>query len=291
VLSTFLDACDYPELVSFIYFAPTPLLKDLKISDRDSLRKQCFKVPVDCYSRYIIDIQAPIDIPEGKMFIANLYRKDMAKMIQHLREEVITRYSQHSLKLTRSDRKLKLMVNSQQEEYLACAFYNCDRNFVQALCNPKNREKEALYDLEDCFDDILLSTDTPFVFDHDFDPPGYTGVFLTGGTGYVALHVTPRPVGSTSNFVEFCAYIHPSMWVFDRESLIHAMKPVLKLFNPKKAEIHYRVSSKDITGDKNRYQRFVRSHLIGLDYTSEEIVSYYDEYFGRTFFHLNIEKK
>ena len=28
VLGTFLDACDYPELVSFIYFAPTPLLKD-----------------------------------------------------------------------------------------------------------------------------------------------------------------------------------------------------------------------------------------------------------------------
>ena len=66
VLSTFLDACDYPELVSFIYFAPTPLLKDLKISDRDSMRKQCFKAPVDCYSRYVIDIQAPIDHPGGQ---------------------------------------------------------------------------------------------------------------------------------------------------------------------------------------------------------------------------------
>ncbi|HSQ35075.1 MAG TPA: hypothetical protein VLQ89_03690 [Candidatus Binatia bacterium] len=29
VLGTFLDVCDYPELVSFIYFAPTPLLQDL----------------------------------------------------------------------------------------------------------------------------------------------------------------------------------------------------------------------------------------------------------------------
>ena len=50
-------------------------------------------------------------------------------------------------------------------------------DFVQALCNPRIREKEALYLLEDCFEDVLLSTDTPFVFDHDFDPPGYTGVF------------------------------------------------------------------------------------------------------------------
>jgi hypothetical protein len=65
VLSTFLDLCDYPELVSFIYFAPTPLLKGLKISDRESLRKQCFKVPIDCYSRYVIDIQAPSTSPRG----------------------------------------------------------------------------------------------------------------------------------------------------------------------------------------------------------------------------------
>jgi len=291
VLGTFLDACDYPELVSFIYFAPTPLLKDFKISDRESLIKQCFIHPPECYSRYIVDSPPPIDIPAGKLFIAHLYRRDISKLVDELRTGVIERYSEHTVKVARSDRKLKLMVNSQQEEYLACAFYNCDRSYVQALCNPKVREKEALYQLEDCFDDILLSTDTPFVFDHDFEPPGYTGVFLTGGTGYVALHITPRPIGSTSNFVEFCAYIHPSMWVFDRESLIHAMKPVLKLFDPKKAEVHYRVSSRNIAGDKNRYQKFVRSHLVGLGYTTEEVVSHYDEFFGRTFFHLNIEKK
>jgi hypothetical protein len=291
VLSTFLDASDYPELVSFIYFAPTPLLKGLKISDRDSLRKQCFKVPVDCYSRYVIDIQAPIDIPEGKMFIAHLYRKDMTKMIQHLREEVITRYSQHSLKLARSDRKLKLMVNSQQEEYLACAFYDCDQKFIKSLCDPKVREDEALYLLEDCFDDVLLSTDTPFIFDHDFDPPGYTGVFLTGGTGYIALHVTPNPIGQNKNFVEFCCYIHPSMWVFERESLVHVMWPILKLFEPDQAEIHYRVSSRNITRSRNLHQKFIRKRLIGLGYSLDEFVSFYDDYFGRTFFHLNIEKK
>jgi hypothetical protein len=290
-LSTFIDACDYPELLSFVYFAPTPLLKGLKISDRDSLRKQCFKVPVDCYSRYVIDIQAPIDIPEGKLFIAYLYRKDMAKMVQHLREEIIARYSQHSLKLARIDRKLKLMVNSQQEEYLACAFYDCDRKFVDSLCDPKVRENEALYLLEDCFEDVLLSTDTPFVFDHDFDPPGYTGVFLTGGTGYIALHVTPNPIGQNKNFVEFCAYIHPSMWVFERESLVHVMWPILKLFQPDQAEIHYRFSSRNITGSRNLHQKFIRKRLIGLGYSYEDIVSFYDEYFGRTFFHLNIEKK
>jgi hypothetical protein len=291
VLSTFLDACDYPELVSFIYFAPTPLLKDMKISDRDSLRKQCFTAPIDCYSRYIIDIQSPIDIPEGKMFIAHLYRKDMAKMIKHLREDVVTRYSQHSLKMVRSDRKLKLMVNSQQEEYLACAFYDCDHKFINSLCDPKVREEEALYFLEDCFDDVLLSTDTPFVFDHDFDPPGYTGVFLTGGTGYVALHVTPNAIGQNKNFVEFCAYIHPSMWVFERESLVHVMWPILKLFQPEQAEVHYRVSSRNITRSRNLHQKFIRKRLIGLGYSDEEFVTFYDDYFGRTFFHLNIEKK
>ena len=291
VLGTFLDVCDYPELVSFIYFAPTPLLKDLKISDRDSLRKQCFKAPVDCYSRYVIDIQAPIDIPEGKMFIAYLYRKDIAKIVHQMRAEIIERYSQHSLKLARIDRKLKLMVNSQQEEYLGCAFYDCDQKFVDLLCNAKAREDEALYLLEDCFEDVLLSTDTPFVFEHDFDPPGYTSVFLTGGTGYIALHVTPNPIGQNKNFVEFFAYIHPSMWVFERESLIHVMWPVLKLFQPAQAEIHYRVSSRNITRSRNLHQKFIRKRLIGLGYTYENFVSFYDEYFGRTFFHLNIEKK
>ncbi len=291
VLGTFLDACDYPELVSFVYFAPTPLLKDYKITDPDSLIRQCFRQPVDCYSRYISECQAPVDIPAGKLFIANLYRKDLADIVDRLRTDVVKRYSDHTLKLKRSDRKLKLMVNSQQEEYLACAFYDCDREFVESLCNPRIREKEALYLLEDCFEDVLLSTDTPFVFDHDFDPPGYTGVFLTGGTGYIALHVTPNRIGQTSNFVEFCAYIHPSMWVFDRESLIHIMWPVLKLFKPRKAEVHFRVSSRNITRSHNTHQKFVRRRLVGLGYTSEEIVSFYDEYFGRTFFHLNIEKK
>jgi hypothetical protein len=291
VLSAFLEASDYPELVSFIYFAPTPLLKDYKITDRDSLLKQCFMYPLDCYSRYIIDCQAPIDIPAGKMFIANLYRKDLANMVENLRSDVIKRYSQHSLKLTRSDRKLKLMVNSQQEEYLACAFYDCDSEFIKALCTPSVRDDEALYVLEDCFDDVLLSTDTPFVFDHDFDPPGYTGVFLTGGTGYIALHVTPNSIGQTKNFVEFCAYIHPSMWVFERESLVHVMWPILKLFQPERAEIHYRVSSRNITRSRNINQKFIRKRLIGLGYSYEEIVSFYDDYFGRTFFHLNIEKK
>ncbi|MBN2400182.1 MAG: hypothetical protein JXI33_07555 [Candidatus Aminicenantes bacterium] len=291
VLGTFLDVCDYPELVSFIYFAPTPLLKDLKISDRESLRKQCFKAPVDCYSRYVIDIQAPIEIPEGKMFIAYLYRKDMAKIIQQLRSDVVERYSRHSLKLARIDRKLKLMVNSQQEEYLACAFYDCDQKFVDLLCQPKAREDEALYLLEDCFEDVLLSTDTPFVFEHDFNPPGYTSVFLTGGTGYIAMHVTPNPIGQNKNFVEFCAYIHPSMWVFERESLVHVMWPILKLFQPAQAEIHYRVSSRNITRSRNLHQKFIRKRLIGLGYSYENIVSFYDESFGRTFFHLNIEKK
>ena len=291
VLGTFLDLCDYPELVSFIYFAPTPLLKDQKISDRESLRKQCFKTPIDCYSRYVIDIQAPIDIPEGRMFIAHLYRRDMSKIVQNLRREIIERYSRHSLKLKRIDRKIKLMVNSQQEEYLACAFYDCDQKFVNSLCNPRLREDEALYQLEDCFDDALLSTDTPFVFEHDFDPPGYTSVFLTGGTGYIALHVTPNPIGQTKNFVQFCAYIHPSMWVFERESLVHVMWPILKLFQPQQAEIHYRVSSRNITGSSNLHQKFIRKRLIGLGYSYEDFISFYDEYFGRTFFHLNIEKK
>lgn len=291
VLGTFLDACDYPELVSFVYFAPTPLLKDYKISDRASLIKQCFLHPPDCYSRYSVDCLPPLDIPAGKLFIAHLHRRDISGLVDSLRADVIRRYSAHSLRVSRSDRQLKMMVNSQQEEYLACAFYDCDRGYIQSLCNPKIREKEALYLLEDCFEDVLLSTDTPFVFDHDFDPPGYTGVFLTGGTGYIALHVTPQPIGSAANFVEFCAYIHPSMWVFDRESLIHIMRPVLRLFSPKKAEIHYRVSARGIAGDRNQHQKFVRRHLVGLGYSSEEVVSFYDDYFGRTFFHLNIEKK
>ena len=291
VLGTFLDACDYPELVSFVYFAPTPLLKDYKISDRESLIKQCFTNPPECYSRYNVDCLPAIDIPAGKLFVAHLYRRDVSGLIEELREGVVKRYSEHSLKVARSERQLKLMLNSQQEEYLACAFYGCDRGYVESLCDPKAREKESLYLLEDCFDDSLLSTDTPFVFDHDFEPPGYTSVFLTGGTGYIALHVTPRPIGSTPNFVEFCAYIHPSMWVCDRESLIHVMKPVLRLFNPKKAEIHYRISSRNIAGDKNQHRKFVRKSLVGLGYTTEEVVAYYDEYFSRTFFHLNIEKK
>ena len=291
VLATFLDLCDYPEMVSFIYFAPTPLLKDLKITDRDSMRRQCFKVPNDCYSRYVVDIQAPIELPEGRMFIAHLHRRDLSRIVHNLRQEVIERYSRHALKLARSDRKIKLMVNSQQEEYLACAFYDCDQKFVHSLCNPRVREDEALYLLEDCFDDVLLSTDTPFVFDHDFDPPGYTGVFLTGGTGYIALHVTPNPIGQNKNFVEFCAYIHPSMWVFERESLVHVMWPILKLFQPDQAEIHYRVASRNITGSRNLHHKFIRKRLIGLGYSYEDFVSFYDDYFGRTFFHLNIEKK
>ena len=81
------------------------------------------------------------------------------------------------------------------------------------------------------------------------------------------------------------------MWVFDRESLIHIMWPILKLFKPEKAEIHFRVSSRNITRSQNQHQKFVRRHLIGLGYTTEEVVSFYDEFFGRTFFHLNIEKK
>lgn len=291
VLSAFLDRCDYPELVSFIYFAPTPVLKDIKIESREDLVRLCFTDPEDCYSRYVIDVDAPIDIPTGKMFIATLYRKDISAIVDSLRNEVCRRYAHHTLKLTRSDRKIKLMVNSQQEEYLACAFYDCNPEFVQNLCNPKVREDDTLYELEDCFDDVLLTTDTAFAYDHDFEPPGYTGVWVTGGTGYIAMHVTPNPVGKTKNFVEFCAYIHPSMWVFDRESLVHVMWPILKMFQPKRAEIHYRVSSRNITRNKNLQQKFIRKRLVGLGYTHREITSFYDTYFGRTFFHLNIEQK
>ncbi len=80
------------------------------------------------------------------------------------------------------------------------------------------------------------------------------------------------------------------MWVFERESLVHVMWPVLKLFQPEQAEIHYRVSSRNITRSRNLHQKFIRKRLIGLGYSYEEFVSFYDEYFGRTFFHLNIEK-
>jgi hypothetical protein len=290
-LSTFLDCCDYPELVSFIYFAPTPVLAGLRIDSRESLLRECFTKPHDCYSRYDISCHAPIDIPTGKMFIAYLYRKDVAELVDHLRADVRRRYSPHGLKLSRSDRQVKLMVNSQQEEYLACAFYDCSPDFISDLCNPRIRDEEALYSLEDCFDDVLLSTDTAFTFDHDFDPPGYTGVWVTGGTGYIALHVTPHRIGQTENFVEFCAYIHPSMWVFDRESLVHVMWPILRLFQPKRAEIHYRVSSRNITRNHSLQQKFIKKRLVGLGYSYREMTSYYDDYFGRTFFHLNIEKK
>lgn len=291
VLSSFLDCCDYPEMVSFIYYAPTPLLKGFKIESKESLVRQCFLEPFDCYSRYVIDCPDPIDIPKGKMFLANLYRKDVAYLIENLRREICSRYSHHNIKIQRNERRSKLMINSQQEEYLACAFYNCEPQFVKAMCNPKIRDNEAMYLLEDCFDDVLLSTDTPFVFDHDFTPPGYTGVWVTGGTGYIALHITPNPIGQTSNFVQFCAYIHPSMWVFDRESLIHVMRPVLDLFQPSRAEIHYRIASKNITSAKSAEQTFIKKKLIGHDYTCEKIRSFYDEYFGRAFLHLHIEKK
>lgn len=291
VLSKFLDCCDYPELVSFTYYAPTPILNDLKISKKEELIRECFLEPFDCYSRYVIDCPDPIDIPKGKMFIAYLYRKDIAYLLETLRSEVCNRYSNHSIKLSKSDNKLKLMVNSQQEEYLACAFYNSDPQIIRSFCTPTIREDEALYLLEDCFDDVLLSTDTAFVFDYDFDPPGYTGVWVTGGTGYIAIHVTPNQVGQTSNFVEICAYIHPSMWVFERESLVHVMSPLLKLFQPERAEIHYRISAKNITGDKNIQNKFIRKKLIGREYSSEKITSFYDKYFGRDFFYITIEKK
>jgi hypothetical protein len=291
VLSTFLDCCDYPELISFIYIAPTPLLRGFKIDSRESLIQQCFLEPADCYSRYITECRAPIDIPTGKLFIAHLHRKDTCEMAENLRRDVYKRYSNHPLRLRRGERQLQLMINSQQEEYVACAFYDCDSDFVAALCNPKAREDDALYLLEDCFDDVLLSTDTPFVFDHDFDPPGYTGVWVTGGTGYIALHVTPHQIGHTSNFVEVCAYIHPSMWVFERESLVLGMWPILKLFQPARAEIHYLVASKNIIGAKNIQRKFIKKRLIGLGYTSRDITAFHDEFFGRTFFHLNIEKK
>ena len=291
VLSRFIDGCDYPELVSFVYFAPTPVLTEAKITDLASLIKQCFTEPVDCYSRYVIRCHAPIDIPQGKMYIARLYRRDVDEIVQSMREGVLGRYAHHALKLSRGDRAWKLMLNSQQEDYIACAFYDCRPDIIRDICDPRMREDEAMDQLEDCFDGVLLSTDTPFVFDHDFDPPGYTGVWVTGGTGYIALHVTPNPVGQTANFVELCAYIHPSMWVFDRESLVHVMGPVLKLFQPKRAEIHYRVSSKNILRSKNTYQQFIRRRLVGVGYTDKEMMSFHDEYFGKTYFHMNIEKK
>jgi S-adenosylmethionine/arginine decarboxylase-like enzyme len=290
-LATFLDRCDYPELVSFIYFAPTPVLSDLRIDSREALLGECFTEPFDCYSRYNISCHQPVDIPTGKMYTAYLHRKDVDGIVYDLRAAIRRRYADHTMKLQRSDRKQKLMVNSQQEEYLACAFYDCRGAIAKDICNASIREDDALYELEDCFDDVLLSTDTAFVFDHDFDPPGYTGVWVTGGTGYIALHVTPNPVGGTPNFVEFCAYIHPSMWVFHRESLVHVMRPILKLFQPERAEIHYHMASRDITHPGSAQQKFIRKRLVGLGYSHKEFVSYYDDFFGRTFFHLNIEKK
>lgn len=290
VVSKFLDCCDYPELVSFVYYAPTPVLKELKITSKHSLIKHCFTEPVDCFSRYNIECNMPINIPRGKMFIAYLYRKDIAELVQSLRRDVCSRYSRHPLKLTHLHRSLKLMVNSQQEEYLGCAFYNCDSKFVNALCDLKVREEQALYQLEDCFDDVILTTDTPFVFDHDFDPPGYTGVWVTGGTGYIALHVTPNNVGHIENFVQFCAYIHPSMWEFSRESIVHVMWPILKLLKPESAEIHYRIAS-DTTGNEDLQEKFIKKRLVGLGYAHKEMASFYDDDFGRTFYHLNIERK
>jgi|GEM_PF-484218 len=291
VVSTFLDCCDYPELVSFVYFAPTPLLSGYKIDTRESLVQQCFTHPADCYSRYITECMAPIDIPTGKLFIARLYRRDISEMAEIIRRDVYKRYSNHPLRLTRTEHRVQLMVNSQQEEYLLCAMYNCDEDFTQQFLNEKTREEEALYLLEDCFDDVMLSTDTPFVFDHDFDPPGYTGVWVTGGTGYIALHVTPHRVGKAKNFIELSAYIHPSMWVFERESLVLTMWPILKLFQPERAEIHYFVASKNIIGVKNIQKKFIKKRLIGLGYTSRDITVFHDDFFGKTFFHLNIEKK
>jgi S-adenosylmethionine/arginine decarboxylase-like enzyme len=290
-LSTFLDCCDYPELVSFIYHAPTPLLKDFKISSKDAMLKQCFTYPTDCYSRYHIECYAPIDIPTGKMFIARMVRKDQARLVERFREGVFNRYARHAMRLTHGDRKLKLMVNSQQEEYLSCAFYDCDANFLRLLCNPKKREDEAFYVMEDCFDDVLLTTDTSFVYDHDFDPPGYTGVWVTGGTGYIAIHVTPHHVGRASNFVELCGYIHPSMWVFDRESLVHVVRPLLRLFRPDRAELHFRIASGDLTHGKVSHVKFIRKHLIGAGYLEENMTTFRDDYFGRTFFHIDIVKK
>ncbi len=291
VIGKFLDCCDYPELVSFVYYAPTPMLKDLQINNKRSLIKHCFTEPHDCFSRYIIDCKAPVNIPKGKLFIASLYRKDISEIVEQFRMEVCQRYSKHSLNLTKIHTKLKLMINSQQEEYLGCAFYNCNQNFVDSLCNFKIREDMALYQLEDCFDDVLLTTDTPFVFDHDFDPTGYTGVWLTGGTGYIALHITPNKVGHTDNFVQFCAYIHPSMWEFERESLVHVIWPILKLFRPEKAEIHYRISSSVNNENKNVEEKFIRKRLSNLGYTYDEIMAFNDEFFGKTYYHLNIEKR
>lgn len=291
VIGTFLDCCDYPELVSFVYYAPTPMLKDMKISSKASLIKHCFSEPVDCFSRYIIDCQAPINIPKGKLYIASLYRKDIAAIAENFRKDVCERYSRHPLKLSKIQKELKLMVNSQQEEYLGCAFYNCGQNFVDSLCEFKNREDIALYHLEDCFDDVLLTTDTPFVFDHDFVPRGYTGVWLTGGTGYIALHVTPDKIGHTDNFVQFCAYIHPSMWEFERESLVHVLWPILRLFQPEEAEIHYRISSKDSTSKKLKSEeKFITRRLNKLGYNDNEIMYFNDKYFGKTYYHLLISK-
>ena len=42
VFGKFLDCCDYPELVSFVYYAPTPVLKGFKIDNKTSLIKNCF---------------------------------------------------------------------------------------------------------------------------------------------------------------------------------------------------------------------------------------------------------
>ena len=291
VIGKFLDCCDYPELVSFVYYAPTPMLKDLKITNKDSLIEHCFTEPVDCFSRYVIDCHAPVNIPKGKLFIATLYRKDISEIVEQMRREVCKRYSCHPMKLNKLHRKLKLMINSQQEEYIGCAFYNCNQEFVDSLCNIKVREDVALYNLEDCFDDVLLTTDTPFVFDHDFEPSGYTGVWLTGGTGYVALHVTPNKVGHTQNFVQFCAYIHPSMWEFDRESLVHVIWPILKLLQPERAELHYRISSGENADEKNQEEKFIKKRLNSLGYKHEEVMSFNDNFFGKTYYHLNIEKR
>ena len=82
-------------------------------------------------------------------------------------------------------------------------------------------------------------------------PSGYTGVWLTGGTGYVALHVTPNKVGHTQNFVQFCAYIHPSMWGIRQRISCSCNMAHIKAFTAgERAELHYRISSGENADEK-----------------------------------------
>jgi len=69
------------------------------------------------------------------------------------------------------------------------------------------------------------------------------------------------------------------------------MLPLLKLFHPEKAEIHYRISSSILAGNRDLQEKFTEKKLAGLGYEKKKIASFYDEYFGRAFYHLNIEKK